>query len=351
MMDQILRPHREYAAAYLDDIIIHSPDWTTQLGHLGTVLGALRHAGLTANPKKCHLGLEEAEYLGYTIGRGSVRPQLRKVEAITTWPKPATKRQVKTFLGLVGYYQCFIPHFATIAAPLHEMTRKSHPHHVLWSVEAEEAFTTLQMALCTEPVLHTPDFEDTFVVHADASGTGLGAVLSQARGGEEHPVMYISRKLQKHEKNYSTVEKECLAIKWALTKLRYYLIGRKFTLVTDHAPLKWMATAKDTNARITRWFLELQNFNFTVVHRSGRANGNADALSRREECGFVVALGPCLELVEGVCGKPGETGQPVQHRARVHRLRLGEVIEGVYLPVQVLQPLGTWHWSHLQPIR
>nr|XP_040022572.1 uncharacterized protein LOC120811351 [Gasterosteus aculeatus aculeatus] len=92
MMDQVLRPHREYAAAYLDDQVIHSPDWTTHVGHLKAVLGSLRRAGLTANPKKCHLGLEEAEYLGYTIGRGSVRPQSRKVEAIATWPKPATKR-------------------------------------------------------------------------------------------------------------------------------------------------------------------------------------------------------------------------------------------------------------------
>nr|XP_040058772.1 uncharacterized protein LOC120834693 isoform X2 [Gasterosteus aculeatus aculeatus] len=193
MMDQVLRPHREYAAAYLDDVVIHSPDWTTHVGHLKAVLGSLRRAGLTANPKKCHLGLEEAEYLGYTIGRGSVRPQSRKVEAIATWPKPATKRQVKTFLGLVGYYQCFIPHFATIAAPLHEMTKNSHPHQVLWTTEAEAAFTTLRRALCTEPILSTPNFEDTFIVHTDASGSGLGAVLSQVRGGEEHPVTYISR--------------------------------------------------------------------------------------------------------------------------------------------------------------
>ncbi|XP_077964207.1 uncharacterized protein LOC144411428 [Gasterosteus aculeatus] len=197
MMDQVLRPHREYAAAYLDDVVIHSPDWTTHVGHLKAVLGSLRRAGLTANPKKCHLGLEEAEYLGYTIGRGSVRPQSRKVEAIATWPKPATKRQVKTFLGLVGYYQCFIPHFATIAAPLHEMTKNSHPHQVLWSTEAEAAFTTLRRALCTEPILSTPNFEDTSIVHTDASGSGLGAVLSQVRGGEEHPVTYISRR-EKH---------------------------------------------------------------------------------------------------------------------------------------------------------
>lgn len=158
---------------------------------------------------------------------------------------------------------------------------------------------------------------------------------------------YISRKLLKHEINYSTLEKECLAIKWALTKLRYYLLGRKFTLVTDHAPLRWMSTAKDTNARVTRWFLELQNFNFSVEHRSGKAHGNADALSRREECYLVDAPSPNLELVEGVCGKPGGG---TKHLGRSPKLRLGEVIRGIYYPVQVLQPLGTWHWSHLRPI-
>ena len=351
MMDQVLRPHRGYAAAYLDDVIVHSPDWTSHVGHLRAVLGSLRQAGLTANPKKCHLGLEEAQYLGYTIGRGSVKPQLRKVEAIATWPKPATKKQVKTFLGLVGYYQCFIPHFATIAGPLHDMTKNSHPHHVLWSAEADEAFATLQKALCTEPVLSTPNFGDTFVVHADASGSGVGAVMSQVRGGEEHPVTYISRKLLKHEMNYSTVEKECLAIKWALTKLRYYLLGRKFTLVTDHAPLKWMSTAKDTNARVTRWFLELQNFNFSVEHRSGKAHGNADALSRRDECWLVDAPSRHLELVEGVCGKPGGKKERTERRGRIPKLRLGEVVEGRYFPVQVLQPIGTWHWTHLQAIK
>ena len=342
MMDRILRPHREYAAAYLDDIIIHSHDWTSHLGHLRAVLRALRQAGLTANPKKCHLGLEEAQYLGYTIGRGHVKPQFRKVEAIKTWPKPATKRQVKTYLGLVGYYQCFIPHFATIAAPLHEMTKKSLPHLVVWTAEAEAAFATLQQALCSEPILRTPNFQEPFVVHADASGTGIGAVLSQVHDAEEHPVVFISRKLQKHELNYSTVEKECLAVKWALHKLKYYLLGRKFTLVTDHAPLKWMSTAKDNNARVTRWFLELQNFNFTVEHRSGKAHGNADALSRRDECMFVDAPSLCPELEGGVCGKPGEA----QPRTSV-KPRLGEVIQGVYYPVQVLQPTGCWVWSPL----
>ena len=115
---------------------------------------------------------------------------------------------------------------------------------------------------------------------------------------------YISRKLLPHEKNYSTLEKEALAIKWAITKLTYYLLGHQFTLVTDHAPLKWMATAKDTNARVTRWFLSLQPYSFTVEHRPGREHTNADALSRRDACGGWAPRTEGREQRGGVCGIP-----------------------------------------------
>ena len=262
MMDRLLRPHQTYTAAYIDDIIIHSASWDVHLRHLRPVLGELRRAGLTANPAKCHLGLEEASYLGYRVDRRNVWPQEAKIQTIRDWPRPTTKKQVKAFLGLVGYYQRFIPGFATLASPLHDLTRKALPDHVTWSEAAEGAFRLLRQALCSEPILLTPDFTLPFIVHSDASEVGLGAVLSQVQDNEEHPVTYISRKLLPNERNYSTVEKEALAIKWPMDKLRYYLLGREFTLVTDHAPLKWMATAKDTNARVTRWFLALQNYRF-----------------------------------------------------------------------------------------
>ncbi len=149
-----------------------------------------------------------------------------------------------------------------------------------WTPEAEEALRRVKMALSSEPVLRAPDFSCPFLLQTDASDTGLGAVLSQVQEGEEHPILYISRKLTPAEKNYATVEKEALAIKWAVLELRYYLLGRRFTLVTDHAPLQWMARAKDTNARVTRWFLALQDFHFEVRHRAGVAHANADGLSR-----------------------------------------------------------------------
>ena len=187
---------------------------------------------------------------------------------------------------------------------------------------AEKAFDDLRRALCSEPVLVTPDFSLPLLVHPDASELGLGAVLLQVRRGEEHPVTYISRKLLSNGENYSTVEKEALAIKWALDKLKYYLLGREFTLVTDHAPLKWMASTKDTNAQITRWFLALQDFRFQVDHRPGRNHANPDALSRRDASLWSEENNPRLLPAVEECGNPAPTYWTGPPR--------GEVMDGRY---------------------
>ncbi|MGL5480857.1 MAG: reverse transcriptase family protein, partial [Aeromonas veronii] len=203
MMNIILQPHQNYAAAYIDDVVIHSENWEDHLDRLRRVFGELRRAGLTANPKKCHLGLTEAKYLGYQIGRGLIRPQEKKVEAVRSVARPTTKTQVRAFLGLAGYYRCFIPHFASIASPLTDLTKKGHPETLKWTAEAETAFRTLQQVLTSSPVLYAPDFGCPFVLQTDASDTGLGAVLSQVQEGEEHPVTYISRKLTPAETRYA----------------------------------------------------------------------------------------------------------------------------------------------------
>ncbi|XP_053539534.1 uncharacterized protein LOC124628632 [Ictalurus punctatus] len=282
LMDILLRPHRQFAAAYLDDVVIHSSTWADHLFHLREILKALREAGLTANPKKCHLGLTEAQYLGYRIGRGMLKPQQKKIEAVKDYPRPTSKKQVRAFLGLAGYYRRFVPNFSAVASPLSDLTKKGQPDQVRWTADAERAFQALKEALTSAPILRNPDFDLPFTVHTDASETGLGAVLSQTFDGEEHPVLYISRKLSPAERKYAAVEREALAIKWAIEELRYYLAGRHFILITDHAPLQWMAKAKDTNARVTRWFLALQDFSFQVKHRAGAQHGNADGLSRRD---------------------------------------------------------------------
>ncbi len=148
-------------------------------------------------------------------------------------------------------------------------------------------FQQVKAALTSEPLLRAPDFGCPFLLQTDASDTGLGAVLSQVVDGEEHPVIYISLKLTPAERRYATVEREALAVKWAVLELRYYLLGRKFTLVTDHGPLQWMARAKDTNARVTRWFLALQDLHFIIRHRAGMANAYGDGLS----CGWAAFAG------------------------------------------------------------
>ncbi|XP_071944659.1 uncharacterized protein [Antedon mediterranea] len=282
MMDQLLRKKESYAAAYMDDLVIFSPDWESHIHHLRDIFQTLKQANLTVKPAKCSFAHSKVHYLGYVVGEGMIRPQKTKVEAVVQWEKPKTKKDVKSFLGLTGYYRKFIPNYADIAAPLTDLTGKKHPDKIKWTPECEDALVKLKQALCSDPVLRNPDFNAEFILQTDASDRGLGAVLSQlGPDGTDHPVLYLSRKMFPREQNYATIEKECLAIKWAVESLRYYLLGRKFKIVTDHQPLKWLVEMKETNKRLTRWSLDLQPYCFTVVHRRGISNGNADGLSRK----------------------------------------------------------------------
>ena len=167
---------------------------------------------------KSKFAKRSCEYFGYIVGGGVVKPILSKVEAISSFPKPGTKTAVRAFLGLAGYYRRFIPDFASVAAPLTDLTKKSVPNSGVWNEGCQRAFETLKKALISEPVLSSPDVSNTFIVQTDAnSDRGVGAVLSQVQeDGQEHPVGYYSRKLLAREQRYSTIEMECLAIKLAL---------------------------------------------------------------------------------------------------------------------------------------
>lgn len=281
LMDRVLEGLGEFASAYLDDIVIHSSTWEDHLGHLKVVFQHLQEAGLTVNPAKCAFARAETEYLGYVIGNGVLRPQVHKVRAVEACPLPQTKAQLRSFLGLAGWYRRFIPHFSQRTAVLTDLTRKTQLVKVQWSEDARAAFEDIRVALSGEPVLYSPDFDQRFILQTDASDRGIGAVLLQgSEPADRHPVAYISRKLFPREVRYSTVEKECLAVKWAVDTFRYYLLGREFTLEMDHRALQWMYRMRDTNARITRWYLSMQPFKFEVHHVPGRDNVTADFLSR-----------------------------------------------------------------------
>ena len=173
-----------------------------------------------------------------------------------------------------------IPNYSTIVAPLTDLTMKLSPTYVVWS-KCNKAFQKQKQALCSEPVLRTPDFQRQFYLQTDASEVRVGAVLSQLDDeGADHPVAYYSRKLLASEQKYATVEKECLAIKLGMQHFHVYLLGRLFVVQTDHRALQWLDQAKDTNSRLCRWSLAMQTFKFKVEHGAGTSNGNADSLSR-----------------------------------------------------------------------
>ncbi|XP_069835633.1 uncharacterized protein [Dendropsophus ebraccatus] len=284
LVNQLLEEFEGFAVAYLDDIAVFSQTWEDHLSHLSQVLQRIQTAGLTIKPGKCQMAMTEVQYLGHRVGGGTLRPEQGKVEAVVAWPTPKTKKQVMSFLGTAGYYRKFIPNYSTLAKPLTDLTKKRLPQVISWTPDCEQALTALKQALASAPVLQSPDFNRQFIVQTDASAYGLGAVLSQVNAaGEEHPILYLSRKLLSREVAYATVEKECLAIVWALQKLQSYLYGRRFTVITDHNPLSWLHRVAGDNGKLLRWSLALQQYEFTIQHKKGSNHGNADGLSRQGE--------------------------------------------------------------------
>ena len=203
-----------------------------------------------------------------------------KLDKIRDAPQPTTKKDVRSFLGLAGYYRKFIPNFAEIAVPLTDLTKKGKPLKVEWGPAQESAFQTLREQLTEAPILRLPDFARPFIVQADASDTGVGAALLQNFEDGLFPVAYASKKLLQREKNYSVIERECLAIVFAVQKYQKYLYGTEFVLHTDHRPLSYIQKCKTDSARIMRWSLFLQNYSFRIEAIKGSDNFAADYLSR-----------------------------------------------------------------------
>ena len=235
MMGSLLRGLEGRTAAYLDDIVIYSTTWEQHPQDIANALQRLREAGLTIKPKKCQFGMKECVYFDHIVGNGQVKPEESKVEDLRNFPLPKTKRKVRAFSGLSGYYRKFIPHYATVAALLTDLTRRNSPTRVVWTAECQIAFDSLKESLCNSPVLRSPDFAAEFILQTDAFNRGIGAVLSQRHDdGVDHPIAYYSKKLQPREERYATVEKECLAIKMAIENFRVYLLGHHFTIQTVH---------------------------------------------------------------------------------------------------------------------
>ena len=264
---------------YLDDVIVFSRSFDEHLVNLECVFERLAQAGLTLKLSKCTFCQKEVRYLGHIVGSGGIRPDPQKVSCVLSYPAPKNLKELQAFLGLANYYRRFIAHYSKIAAPLYQLTRKTAKVFV-WTPACDAAFCTLKVALTSAPTLSYPCFMSPFILSTDASETAIGAVLSQFQGEEEHPVAYWSRQLQKAERNYSTIEREMLAVVAAVKHFYPYLYGRKFILFTDHHPLTTLKGLKDVGGCITRWVLFLQQFEIEFHFRAGTSNTNADAMSR-----------------------------------------------------------------------
>ncbi|GBM73164.1 Retrovirus-related Pol polyprotein from transposon 17.6 [Araneus ventricosus] len=228
--------------------------------------------------------LSETNYIVRMEGGGVRSPAEAKIKAVMDFLTPTTKTQIRAFLGLAGYYAHYVKNFSLTAAPLTQSLKgKVKKERVNWTEECNQAFTELKNRLTEMPVLYAPDYNREFIVQTDASDLGIGIVLSQRDDkGEEHPVLYLSKKFTDAQRKYGTTEKECAAIIYAIKKLRYYLDGQHFTIETDHNPRVWLNSNAGTNQRLMRWSLALQPFQYKVVHKAGKKHLNADALSRSE---------------------------------------------------------------------
>jgi len=263
---------------YLDDIVLYSSSLTEHAIKFEKLATRLRRANLKLQPDKCEFLRKEVSYLGHIIGENGVRPDPKKIEAVQNFPIPKNAKNVKQFLGLAGYYRRFIKGFSKIAKPLTNLLKGDNDFK--WKDKEQESFDILKSALCQEPILQYPDFTKPFLLTTDASGTAIGAILSQGQIGKDQPISYASRVLNDAERNYSTIEKELLAIVYAVQHFRPYLYGKKFKLITDHKPLTWLHKLKDPTSRLARWRIKLAEYDYEIIYKPGKINANADALSR-----------------------------------------------------------------------
>ena len=240
--------------------------------HIDEVLSIVDKNSLYAKLSKCEFGMEEILYLGHKISAQGVRVDEEKIEAIRSWPRPKTLTQLRGFLGLCSYYRRFVKGFSKLTASLTNLTKKGA---FSWNEEAQRAFETLKEVMSSCPVLAILDFSSPFELCCNASGEGIGAVLTQ----HKHPIAFESRKLKNIEQTYSVYDKEMLAIMHALEKFRQYLICGKFIVKIDHNSLRFFLSQKDLNDRQQKWVSKLQSYDFDIEYMKGKNNIVAHALS------------------------------------------------------------------------
>lgn len=291
MINDVLHPLLGKACyVYIDDIIVFGRNKIEHIENLKKVFALLEGANLKVNLEKSKFLKTSVEFLGHTVSQDGIKPDPGKISAIQNIPAPKTLKDLKSFLGLASYYRRFIKDFAAVAKPLTNLTRgvnaqikanQSKRIAVNLDDKALKSFRDLKELLMSSEILAYPNFEKSFTLTSDASNFAIGSVLSQGDPGKDRPIIYLSRSLNKTEENYSTIEKEMLAIIWSLDKLRAYLYGAKeVKILTDHQPLTFALSNANNNAKLKRWKARIEEYNYKLIYTPGKTNVVADALSR-----------------------------------------------------------------------
>lgn len=276
LMNRVFHPYLDqFIIVFIDDILVYSRTREEHAGHLRITLQLLASKQLYAKFSKCEFWLERISFLGHIISKDGVEVDPAKVEAVRDWPVPKSVTEIRSFLGLAGYYRRFIHGFAKLAGPLTALTKKYARYD--WSNECQEGFEKLKQALIEAPVLTLPTEGKEFTIYTDASRQGLGAVLMQ----DMKVIAYASRQLKEHEGNYPTHDLELAVVVYALKIWRHYLYGARCEIYTDHKSLKYFFTQKELNMRQRRWLELVKDYDCSINYHPGKANAVADALSRK----------------------------------------------------------------------
>ncbi|KAK1628022.1 hypothetical protein QYE76_002337 [Lolium multiflorum] len=292
MMNKVFMEYLDkFVVVFIDDILIYSKDEAEHERHLRLIMEKLREHKLYAKFSKCEFWLDRVGFLGHIVSAEGVAVDPSKVAAVTEWESPKNAGEIRSFLGLAGYYRRFIENFSKIAKPMTALLKKEKKF--IWTDECEASFQELKQRLVSAPVLCLPDINKDFQVYCDASRQGLGGVLMQ----DGKVVCYASRQLKKHERNYPTHDLELASVVHALKVWRHYLMGKHCDVFTDHKSLKYIFTQKELNMRQRRWLELIKDYDMNLQYHPGKANVVADALSRKSYVNGLTAG----ELPEELC--------------------------------------------------
>lgn len=295
MMNDVLAPLIDRCViVFLDDILIYSPTAEQHEQDVTAVFELLRKHKLRVKLSKCDFFKEEVEFLGHVVGKGNVRMCPGKVAAITEWPTPRNTHDVRSFLGLSGYYRKFVRDYSKVATPLYALTQADT--QFVWSDEAQQSLDALKAAITSAPVLALPDHNKPWIMFTDASGYAIGGVLCQDHGSGPQPVLFVSHKLGGAELNWPVHDKEMYAIIYMFKTCRWYVQDRHVTVYTDHRALQHFESQPTLSPRQTRWQQYLASYDWTIVYKAGKYNVVADGLSRRSDLQIEVSSVGISEL-------------------------------------------------------